>query len=89
MMKSEKEVRISLDMHREALSYTKEQFKSRLKELVDAGEIDINPDEEEVVKKLFKEMRHIERAIIRELEWVLDEELMRSEEWVKSILDNL
>ncbi len=89
MMKSEKEVRISLDMHREALSYTMKQFKSRLKELVDAGEIDINPNEEEVVKRLFKEMRHIERAIIRELEWVLDEELMHSEEWVKSILDNL
>jgi len=89
MMKSEKEIRISLDMHREALSYTMDQFKSRLKDLVDAGEININPDDEEVVNRLFKEMRHIERAIIRELEWILDEELMHSEEWVKGILDNL
>ena len=57
--------------------------------MVEAGEIDINPDEEEVVNRLFKEMRHIERAIIRELEWILDEELMHSEEWVKGILDNI
>jgi len=89
MMKNEEEIRASLKMHREALSFTREQFKNRLKELSESAEVEVNPDDEEMVDRLFKEMLHIERAIIRELEWILNEEHQRSDEWVASILDNL
>jgi len=88
-MKNEVEIRASLKMHREALSFTREQFKNRLKELSESAEVDVNPDDEVIVNKLFKEMLHIERAIIRELEWILNEEHQQSDEWVASILDNL
>lgn len=88
-MKNEKEIRTSLKMHREALSFTKEQFKNRLKELSESAEIEVNPEDDAIVDRLFKEMLHIERAIIRELEWILNEELQQSDEWVSSILDNL
>ena len=88
-MKNEEEIRASLKMHREALSFTKEQFKNRLIELSESAEVKVNPDDEVMVEKLFKEMLHIERAIIRELEWILNEEHQHSDEWVSSILDNL
>lgn len=88
-MKNEVEIRASLKMHREALSFTREQFKNRLKELSESSEVEVNPDDEVIVNKLFKEMLHIERAIIRELEWILNEEHQQSDEWVASILDNL
>lgn len=88
-MKNEGEIRASLKMHREALSFTKEQFKNRLKELAESAEVEVNPEDEMVVDRLFKEMLHIERAIIRELEWILNEEQQQSNEWVTSILDNL
>jgi len=88
-MKNEVEIRASLKMHREALSFTREQFKNRLKELSESAEVEVNPDDEVIVNKLFKEMLHIERAIIRELEWILNEEHQQSDEWVASILDNL
>lgn len=88
-MKNEVEIRASLKMHREALSFTKEQFRNRLKELSDSTEIEVNSDDDVIVDRLFKEMLHIERAIIRELEWILNEELQQTDEWVSSILDNL
>lgn len=88
-MKSEGEIRASLKMHREALSFTKEQFRNRLKELSESTEIEVNSDDDVIVDRLFKEMLHIERAIIRELEWILNEELQQTDEWVSSILDNL
>ena len=88
-MKNEEDIRASLKMHREALSFTKEHFKNRLKELSESAEVEVNPDDEVIVDRLFNEMLHIERAIIRELEWILDEEHQRSDEWVASILDNL
>ena len=88
-MKNEGEIRASLKMHREALSFTREQFKNRLKELSDSAEVEVDPDDDVIVNRLFKEMLHIERAIIRELEWILNEELQQSDEWVSSILDNL
>ena len=88
-MKNEEEIRASLKMHREALSFTKEQFRNRLKELSESAEIEVDPNDEVIVNRLFKEMLHIERAIIRELEWILNEELQQTDEWVSSILDNL
>ncbi len=88
-MKNEVEIRASLKMHREALSFTKEQFRNRLKELSESTEIEVNSDDDVIVDRLFKEMLHIERAIIRELEWILNEELQQTDEWVSSILDNL
>ncbi len=88
-MKNEEEIRASLKMHREALSFTKEQFRNRLKELSESAEVEIDPNDEVIVDRLFKEMLHIERAIIRELEWILNEELQQTDEWVSSILDNL
>jgi len=88
-MKNEGDIRASLKMHREALSFTKEQFRNRLKELSESTEIKVNSDDDVIVDRLFKEMLHIERAIIRELEWILNEELQQTDEWVSSILDNL
>lgn len=88
-MKNEEEIRASLKMHREALSFTKEEFRNRLKELSESAEVEIDPNDDVIVDRLFKEMLHIERAIIRELEWILNEELQQSDEWVSSILDNL
>ncbi len=88
-MKNEEEIRASLKMHREALSFTKEQFRNRLKELSESAEVEIDPNDEVIVDRLFKEMLHIERAIVRELEWILNEELQQTDEWVSSILDNL
>ncbi|MCH8304619.1 MAG: hypothetical protein IIB94_05755 [Candidatus Marinimicrobia bacterium] len=88
-MKSEKEVRVSLGLHREALSYTKEEFKSRLIKIKDEEKLDIDPDDEVVIDRLFKEMQHIERSIIRELEWILEDELKHSDDWVNEVLSNL
>jgi len=88
-MKNEEEIRASLKMHREALSFTKEEFRNRLKELSESAEVEIDPNDDVIVDRLFKEMLHIERAIIRELEWILNEELQQTDEWVSSILDNL
>ena len=88
-MKNEGEIRASLKMHREALSFTKEEFRNRLKELSESAEVEIDPNDDVIVDRLFKEMLHIERAIIRELEWILNEELQQTDEWVSSILDNL
>ena len=88
-MKSEKEVRVSLGLHREALSYTKEEFKKRLIKIRDEEKLDIDPEDEAVIDRLFKEMQHIERSIIRELEWILEDELKHSDDWVNEILSNL
>ena len=88
-MKSEKEVRVSLGLHREALSYTREEFKSRLIKIKDEEKLDIDPDDEVVIDRLFKEMQHIERSIIRELEWILEDELKHSDDWVNEVLSNL
>ena len=88
-MKSEKEVRVSLGLHREALSYTKEEFKERLIKIKDEEKLDINPEDEVVIDRLFKEMQHIERSIIRELEWILEDELKHSDDWVNEVLSNL
>lgn len=88
-MKSEKEVRVSLGLHREALSYTKEEFKERLIKIKDEEKLDIDPDDEVVIDRLFKEMQHIERSIIRELEWILEDELKHSDDWVNEVLSNL
>jgi len=87
-MKSEKEVRVSLGLHREALSYTKE-FKERLIKIKDEEKLDIDPDDEVVIDRLYKEMQHIERSIIRELEWILEDELKHSDDWVNEVLSNL
>jgi len=88
-MKSEKEVRVSLGLHREALSYTKEEFKNRLIKIKDEEKLDIDPEDEVVIDRLFKEMQHIERSIIRELEWILEDELKHSDDWVNEVLSNL
>ncbi|MCH8300421.1 MAG: hypothetical protein IIC39_07785 [Candidatus Marinimicrobia bacterium] len=88
-MKSEKEVRVSLGLHREALSYTKEEFKERLIKIKDEEKLDIDPDDEVVIDRLYKEMQHIERSIIRELEWILEDELKHSDDWVNEVLSNL
>ena len=88
-MKSEKEVRVSLGLHREALSYTKEEFKERLIKIKDEEKLNIDPDDEVVIDRLFKEMQHIERSIIRELEWILEDELKHSDDWVNEVLSNL
>lgn len=88
-MKNEKEVRVSLGLHREALSYTKEEFKERLIKIKDEEKLDIDPDDEVVIDRLYKEMQHIERSIIRELEWILEDELKHSDDWVNEVLSNL
>ena len=88
-MKSEKEVRVSLGLHREALSYTKEEFKNRLTKIKEEENLDIDSEEEGVIDRLFKEMQHIERSIIRELEWILEDESKHSEDWVNEVLANL
>lgn len=88
-MKSEKEVRVSLGLHREALSYTKEEFKNRLTKIKEEENLDIDSDEEGVIDRLYKEMQHIERSIIRELEWILEDEIKHSGEWVNEVLSNL
>lgn len=88
-MKSEKEVRVSLGLHREAMSYTKEEFKNRLIKIKNEEKLDINPEDEVVIDRLFKEMQHIERSIIRELEWILEDELKHSADWVNEVLSNL
>ena len=88
-MKSEKEVRVSLGLHREALSYTKEEFKERLIKIKDEEKLNIDPEDEVVIDRLFKEMQHIERSIIRELEWILEDELKHSDDWVNEVLSNL
>ena len=88
-MKSEKEVRVSLGLHREALSYTKEEFKERLIKIKDEEKLDIDPDDEVVIDRLFKEMQHIERSIIKELEWILEDEIKHSDDWVNEVLSNL
>ncbi|TFB10017.1 hypothetical protein E3V55_06615 [Candidatus Marinimicrobia bacterium MT.SAG.3] len=88
-MKSEKEVRVSLGLHREAMSYTKEEFKNRLIKIKNEEKLDINPEDEVVIDRLFKEMQHIERSIIRELEWILEDELKHSADWVHEVLSNL
>ena len=78
-----------MGLHREALSYTKEEFKSRLIKIKDEEKLDIDPDDEVVIDRLFKEMQHIERSIIRELEWILEDELKHSDDWVNEVLSNL
>ena len=88
-MKSEKEVRVSLGLHREALSYTKEEFKNRLTKIKEEENLDIDSEEEGVIDRLFKEMQHIERSIIRELEWILEDEIKHSDDWVNEVLSNL
>ena len=88
-MKNEKEVRVSLGLHREALSYTKEEFKNRLTKIKEEENLDIDSEEEGVIDRLFKEMQHIERSIIRELEWILEDELKHSSDWVNEVLSNL
>ena len=88
-MKSEKEVRVSLGLHREALSYTREEFKNRLTKIKEEENLDIDSDEEGVIDRLYKEMQHIERSIIRELEWILEDEIKHSGEWVNEVLSNL
>lgn len=88
-MKNEKEVRVSLGLHREALSYTKEEFKNRLTKIKEEENLDIDSEEEEVIDRLFKEMQHIERSIIRELEWILEDEIKHSDDWVNEVLSNL
>ena len=88
-MKNEKEVRVSLGLHREALSYTKEEFKNRLTKIKEEENLDIDPDDEVVIDRLFKEMQHIERSIIRELEWILEDEIKHSDDWVNEVLSNL
>ena len=88
-MKSEKEVRVSLGLHREALSYTKEEFKNRLIKIKEEENLDINPGDEAVIDRLFKQMQHIERSIIRELEWILEDELKHTDDWVNEVLSNL
>ena len=88
-MKSEKEVRVSLGLHREALSYTKEEFKERLIKIKDEEKLNIDSDDEVVIDRLYKEMQHIERSIIRELEWILEDELKHSADWVHEVLSNL
>ena len=70
-MKNEKEVRVSLGLHREALSYTKEEFKNRLTKIKEEENLDI------------------ERSIIRELEWILEDEIKHSDDWVNEVLSNL
>lgn len=88
-MKNEKEVRVSLGLHREALSYTKEEFKNRLTKIKEEENLDIDSEEDEVIDRLFKEMQHIERSIIRELEWILEDEIKHSDDWVNEVLSNL
>lgn len=88
-MKNEKEVRVSLGLHREALSYTKEEFKNRLTKIKEEENLDIDSEEEGVIDRLFKEMQHIERSIIRELEWILEDEIKHSDDWVNEVLSNL
>jgi len=88
-MKSEKEVRVSLGLHREALSYTKEEFKNRLTKIKEEENLDIDSEEEGVIDRLYKEMQHIERSIIRELEWILEDEIKHSDDWVNEVLSNL
>ena len=88
-MKSEKEVRVSLGLHREALSYTKEEFKNRLTKIKEEENLDIDSEKEGVIDRLFKEMQHIERSIIRELEWILEDEIKHSDDWVNEVLSNL
>ena len=88
-MKNEKEVRVSLGLHREALSYTKEEFKERLIKIKDEEKLNIDSDDEVVIDRLYKEMQHIERSIIRELEWILEDELKHSDDWVNEVLSNL
>ena len=88
-MKNEKEVRVSLGLHREALSYTKEEFKNRITKIKEEENLDIDSEEEEVIDQLFKEMQHIERSIIRELEWILEDEIKHSDDWVNEVLSNL
>ena len=88
-MKSEKEVRVSLGLHREALSYTKDEFKNRLTKIKEEENLDIDSEEEGVIDRLFKEMQHIERSIIRELEWILEDEIKHSDDWVNEVLSNL
>jgi len=83
------EVRVSLGLHREALSYTKEEFKNRLTKIKEEENLNIDSEEEGVIDRLFKEMQHIERSIIRELEWVLEEESKHSDDWVNEVLSNL
>ena len=88
-MKSEKEVRSSLGMHREALSYTKEEFRNRLRKIKEDERLEIDAADDVVIEKLYIEMQHIERSIIRELEWVLGDERQHSDDWVNEILGNL
>jgi len=88
-MKSEKEVRDSLGLHREALSYTKEEFKNRLTKIKEEENLDIDSEKDEIIDHLFKEMQHIERSIIRELEWILEDEIKHSDDWVNEVLSNL
>ena len=88
-MKSEKEVRVSLGLHREALSYTKEEFKNRLTKIKEEENLDIDSEKEGVIDRLCKEMQHIERSIIRELEWILEDEIKHSDDWVNEVLSNL
>ncbi len=88
-MKSEKEVRVSLGLHREALSYTKEEFKNRLTKIKEEENLDIDSEKEGVIDRLYKEMQHIERSIIRELEWILEDEIKHSDDWVNEVLGNL
>ena len=88
-MKSEKEVRDSLGLHREALSYTKEEFKNRLIKIKVEENLDIDPADDVVIDRLYKQMQHIERSIIRELEWILEDELKHSDDWVNEVLSNI
>lgn len=88
-MKSEKEIHVSLSMHREALSYTREQFKRRLEEMNSNGQIEADMTDEEERERLYLQMQQIEKAIIRELEWVLGEERLPEDVWVNDILKNL
>jgi len=88
-MKSEKEVRVSLGLHREALSYTREEFKNRLIKIKVEENLDIDPADDVVIDRLYKQMQHIERSIIRELEWILEDELKHSDDWVNEVLSNI
>ena len=88
-MKIEKEDRVSLVLHREALSYTKEEFKNRLAKIKEEENLDIDPEEKGVIDRLFQEMQHIERSIIIELEWILEDEIKHSDDWVNEVLSNL
>ena len=88
-MKTEQEIQVSLQMHREALSFSKDQFLNRLTELVESGELNADIKDEELVSKLYDQMQYIERAVVREIEWILEKHQDQSDEWVGNILDNL